>query len=264
MADFYSAEKGKSWWGDAPQAPATPAPSAVENIEQTANVSGARPTVVQPFVVVPYVSQMQPLYQYDYSQMKNQNAFPGFGYMNPQPEMQANSYENTDERESSAMPAKIFAFIFALLSIAVIVLGRFIDIKYLYFAGNVSGINILIALPEVLKNGALMNNLSTIAFAGAALFALLIFIFGIIGVKRESHVFLIILCVLKLICCIACVVFMMQAQTAIELGKEVSIIEGIKNFSVLGKLQYGIYILTGLSLITLITLSIGQAVIDRE
>ncbi|NCA92745.1 hypothetical protein EOM82_05780 [bacterium] len=266
MADYYSAEKGKSWWVDANQTPANISPTASENsVEAQAAGNVTKPTVVQPFVVVPYVSQMQPLYQYDYSQMNQARSQQAYGYSDMQGDDHLDSSsEKSEGSDSAVVKSKIAAIIFALLSIAVIVIGRFVSTEFLYIANNVSGINILLAMPEILKNGAIMDNLFSVAFAGAALFILLIFIFGIIGVKRESKVLLIILGALELVCCLACIVFLMQEQTAIALGRDVTIIEGIKNFSILGKLQYGIYILSGLALINLITVSIGQASSDRE
>ncbi len=267
MADYYSAEKGKSWWSDASLTPVDPSTAVNENSEEVVAGNPSKPTVVQPFVVVPYVSQMQPLYQYDYSQMNKSIASQGLGYSNMQGDNYAeDSYDSIERGSVGAVvsKSKIAAIILALISIAVIVIGKFVSISFLYIVEDSSGINLLISTVGILKNGALLDNIFNIAFVGVALFALLIFIFAIIGIKRESKVLLIILCVLELVCCIACILFLMQQQTAIALGHDVTFVEGIKNFSILGQLQYGIYILTGLALITLIIVSIGQASSDRE
>lgn len=226
MAYHYSAGKGTSWWNDGVEA--NQAPVVNEQAPTTAiTQSGSTvvPTVVQPFVVVPYVSQMQPLYQYDYSDTQS--------YQSDDTEDYSESYGEKIKSDYSISIFKIFAMIFALLSIAVLVIGKFVALDLL----NIYGVNNGLAIIMTLKNGieglALMDMIITMGIAAVALFAVLIFIICLITVKRKSKVFKRVLCVLQLICILAVGYAIMHTGAFSDIG-------------------YGLYALAGISVISFI------------
>lgn len=221
MADHYGAEKGNSWWSDAGVIyPDMPVANGTIPGQATQGNETTKPTVVQPFVVVPYVSQMQPLYQYDYS---NTEAYP----------MSNEEYIEDSGSSSSVNIFKIFAMIFALLSIAVLVIGKFVSLDFLNIYGTNNGIGIIMGVMTTISEAKIMPMILTFGIIGVALTAVLILIFSIITIKGSSKVLKRILCAVQLICIIAVVVAVTQIGTFSDIG-------------------YGLYALAGIAVISFI------------
>lgn len=222
MADHYSADKGSSWWSDAGVVyPELPLTSGAPSGGTAQNDDAVKPTVVQPFVVVPYVSQMQPLYQYDYSNSGT--------YQNEDTE----SYIEDTYSDSKVNVFKIFAMIFALLTIAVLVVGKFVALDFLNIYGLNNGIDIILSLKSGIAGLALMDMIITFGIAAVALFAIVIFIVSLITIKGSSKVFKRVLCVLQLICILAVGYAVMHTGAFSDIG-------------------YGVYALAGIAVVSFI------------
>ena len=133
MADFYGSKNGESLW---PDARPTPAPIVLPEPEpepapapQPAPVQN--PTAVQPLVIVPYVSQMQPLYQYTPEAMR---AMYGAN-VNPQAFLDGiGDYDDYDDDYDDAVAAPkkrganamaIVGLLLGLIAVAFMVIGYF-------------------------------------------------------------------------------------------------------------------------------------------
>ncbi|MBR1747511.1 MAG: hypothetical protein IJ735_04795 [Clostridia bacterium] len=130
MADFYGSKNGESFWPDARVAPAPPMPE-IKPEPAPAPAATQNTTAVQPLVIVPYVSQMQPLYQYTPEAMRamygnnvNEKAFLD----------DLDSYDAYDEAPVAAPVAKkrsranamaIVGLLLGLVTVAFMVLGYF-------------------------------------------------------------------------------------------------------------------------------------------
>ncbi len=218
MADRYSADKGNTWWSDGGVIyPTLPnANGAPGNQNMTGNEI-IKPAVVQPFVVVPYVSQMQPLYQYEQEGIINEEEFE-------------------EEKVSKVSAYKIFGIIFSLLTIAVLIIGKFVSfsyVSYLNIQGANNGLSIIMGAMSVIKTGTMMEKILTIGVAGVALFAVLILITSLITIKRKSKILQIILRVLQLLCAVAAGFAIMKMGSFADIG-------------------YGLYGLAGLAVLSLI------------
>lgn len=222
MADHYSANKGSSWWSDAGVVyPELPITSGVPSNGTEQSGDTAKPTVVQPFVVVPYVSQMQPLYQYDYSGAETYQSGD------------TDDYIDDVISKSKVNVFKIFAMIFALLSIAVLVIGKFVTLDFLNIYGLNNGLDIILSLKSGIAGLAFMDMIITFGIAAAALFAVVIFIVSLITIKGSSKVFKRVLCVLQLICVLAVGYAVMHTGAFSDIG-------------------YGLYALAGIAVISFI------------
>lgn len=176
------------------------------------NVTVAK-TIVQPIALVPYNTTEQPLYQYapDNSYGGQQGySDQGYDYNGYDDNYgQYDSYDdghvrkNTKNRsgKKSVRGVKILFLLLSLIGIAVIVLGKFIDLVYLKFDTTRSGLEILLGVTTVISGGlAIKEMLIPILLAANALFTLLIFLDGLFGNKRGVSIIEKIIAILSLLC----------------------------------------------------------------
>lgn len=199
MADFYGAGEGKSFWREDDTAsllpetvkePTIQAPVPQEEVmpAQVAAPTGQNVTMVQPLIVVPFSSQMQPLYQYTPEAM---NAFynggaPSADYGYGDSYGYDGGYDYSERSEEEARPAKrerkgrkvnvsaLFVFLFALIALAVSAVSYFVDFEYILVADGKGALAIIMGLTDAF--GGEIDIKSLIMPAGLALGAL----FGII------------------------------------------------------------------------------------
>lgn len=222
MADRYSADKGNTWWSDGGVIyPTLPNANGAPNSQSMTGNEIIKPPVVQPFVVVPYVSQMQPLYQYEYDNNGKVNA---------------DEEDFVEENSSKVSGYKIFGIIFSLLTIAVLIIGKFVTISYVSYLniqGTDNGLNILMGAMTVIKEGVLMEKILVIGVAGVALCAVLVLLISLFTIKSKAKGLQIILRILQLLFSVAAGFAIMKMGSLSDIG-------------------YGLYALAGLALLSLI------------
>lgn len=265
MADFYGAGNGKSFWHDAPveQVPTVPAPSSDASAYGAAE-GGQRPPIVQPLIIVPYASQMQPLYQYTPEAMNayyNQQPYSGgydgaygedyYGGQNyiddgytagyayePQTSVRANR-ASASKTKGRANAAAIVALILGLLAAAVMVVSHFVDMKYLYIIKDTGALKILMGLPDLFK--------------------------GDIDIKQLVFPVALALCALFTVLCLLTNLFSVGARRYPVAGKAFGVIAALGAAAALvmlfvnkEEIEIGAYILTGLAVLTMIVCLAGK------
>lgn len=162
------------------------------------NITMAK-TIVQPIAIVPYNTVEQPLYQYPPQnpyENAGQNDYQGYG--NDGYDAPANM--NVDKK-TGVNGLKIVLILLSLLFIAVVVVGKFVDLKYLKFDATRSGLEILLTITTVFGQGiAIKDMLFPILLAASCLFVVLVFLTSIIGIKKGVNIFVKIIAVLSLLC----------------------------------------------------------------
>ena len=157
--------------------------------------------IVQPVALVPYNTDNQNIDQYD-DEFNGNEEFDDYC---------------TDSRRLNA--SKLLTFIFGLVAVAVLILGKFLNMAalkpYLTISGTKSGLEIIMGITTVISSTAnFMEKLPTILLtAGAALLVILMLI-SIFSVKRGTGGFCKILAVLMAICLIAFVVLTIIDKSA--------------------------------------------------
>lgn len=202
------------------------------------NVTMAK-TIVQPIAIVPYNTTEQPLYQYapnngaydnyqdgydDGQQLDYGNGqqggyddnYGGYGDYN-QPRGKALGRNNA---KSSVNALKIVLLILSLLSIAVIVLGKFIDLVYLKFYAASSGLEIILTGITGIMNGGFVikEMLLPLTLALTSLITVLILLDSLFGIKKGVCIFEKILAVLGLISAGVFVYMLYSKQLTIGYG----------------------------------------------
>lgn len=168
------------------------------------NVEYAR-TIVQPIAIVPYNTEEQPLLQY-----------PGAS-----DEEVDEDYNNTKEKKFNVL--RLFTLIFCLLTIAVLILGKFLKMeniqKFILVQSGKSGYDIIVGIASVFGAGLQFTDmLPVILLTLGALFTLILALISIFGIKRKTKVFSKIIAALMAICFIAFVILAAAVQKNIEIG----------------------------------------------
>ena len=201
MADFYGAGEGKSFWRDdngssllpeTVKEPTIQAPAPQEEVlpTQVTNPTGQNVTMVQPLIVVPFSSQMQPLYQYTPEAMNSfynggvpsgEYAYPdgdGYGYAEEGGYEEARA-SRRERGERKVNVSALFTFLFALIAIAVSAISYFVDFEYILVADGKGALAIIMGLTDAF--GGDIDIKSLIMPAGLALGALFGIITALVG-----------------------------------------------------------------------------------
>lgn len=197
MADFYGAGNGKSFWPDAPankKPPISASKSADTEIIAAPSANQQPPTLVQPLIVVPYSSQMQPLYQYTPEAMQSfyGNAPEGYGDMyedRGDGALYEDAYVNEVKRvRKKANVNAILAFILSLITVAVIVVSKFVELSYINIIKDSGALQILMDLPKLFTAGVeIMELIYPIGLAVCALFTVLTLFTNLFSVKANRY-----------------------------------------------------------------------------
>jgi hypothetical protein len=161
------------------------------------NVTMAK-TIVQPIAIVPFNTTEQPLYQY-LPQNTYGNAGSQDGYQGYENENYDAHLDNVGAKKG-VNGIKIVLLLLSLLYIALVVVGKFVDIAYLKFYGTQNGLEILLTVTTAFKPGlAIKEMLLPILLAANCLFVVLIFLTSIIGIKKGVSIFVKIISILSLL-----------------------------------------------------------------
>ncbi len=194
MADFYGRKKDEKLWSDfnaqpvetaVEQQPAQSAQPVQQVIQQQYEMQckNSEPMqmapIVQPLVIVPYSTQMQPLYQYspDYAQL------PGYGYdeeddfeeeavgkkaKKAKKEKKVKAEKAPSARSGKARIMGLFTLIFSIVVLAAVIIDMFMKGFVLanitdgsFLQGN--NVSVILALPLLLIDG--INSLFNTAIA---------------------------------------------------------------------------------------------------
>lgn len=203
MADFYGSKNGESFWPDAKPAPESLIPEPPTNANPTAPVSAAPtqiPPAVQPLVIVPYSSQMQPLYQYTPEAMRamfgssvdGRGLLDGLGDPDDEEDFPDVNFDRV-RRKPNAMA--IVGLILGVIAIAFMVIGYFgflpaaiLPFLQIYNGLTVLGV-ILTDLVGALTGGAfeLTAILAPGLIALSALFTIITLITNIASVVAKKY-----------------------------------------------------------------------------
>lgn len=188
------------------------------------NVEYAR-TIVQPIALVPYNSEEDTMQYY------------GGNYENGYDYDSESDYEEENTRKRfNAL--KLFTFIFGLLTIAVLVLGKFLNMDaikpYLEIMNGKSGLDAIMEITTVLSSSAeIMDKLPTILLtAGTALLVILVII-SLFSMKRGTGGFSKFIAVLMVLCMIGFAILALVNKTISTGGYIVgglSLLTGIMTF----------------------------------
>ena len=184
--------------------------------------------IIQPIAFVQYSTQDQPLLQYGDSN--------GYSYEQAQAEEDQEDIERTYEYDTvkKVRFTPIFLSVLSLLVIAVIVAGEFVLQQYLSINDNISGYAYIMQLVDMVTAGQLV--IADLVIPGAvaliALFALINFIAGLIKMKSRG----------------ACAISKLCLFFMITLSLTLTLINIMND----AEINYGLYIVTGLSLLSLI------------
>lgn len=200
MADFYGAGEGKSFWRDdnassllpeTVKEPTIPIPAPQEEVLPTqVNNPAGNVTMVQPLIVVPFSSQMQPLYQYTPEAMNafynggapsSEFAYPegdGYGYAEDG-EYRDDRAARKERKARKVNVSALFTFLFALIALAVSVISYFVDFEYILVADGKGALAIIMGLTDAF--GGDLDIKALIMPAGLALGALFGIITALVG-----------------------------------------------------------------------------------
>lgn len=190
MPDIYGRNKDDKMWSDyaRPSANASAMQSGAQN---GAQINGApntqNPPIVQPLVIVPYSSQMQPLYQYSPDSY-------GFNPSYDDEEAFCEEESPTLSKAKKARKAKkekrgpfkgvnggaVAATVFGLLALAIVVASYFLSIPYINITGDENAIGIALgvvsAVTSIIGGAFETTMLFTVGIAVALAFTALTFI----------------------------------------------------------------------------------------
>lgn len=200
MADFYGAGNGRSFWPDAPankKPPISASKSADTEINVAPSANQQPPTLVQPLIVVPYSSQMQPLYQYTPEAM---NSFYGeapgaygdaydrnCGGYGEESESVYDSYEGKAAGKKVNVNA-VLAFILSVISFAVMVVSYFTELEFIYIIKDAGALQIIIGLPVLFYASVeIIELICPIGLAVCALFTVLTLFVNLFSVKAARY-----------------------------------------------------------------------------
>jgi len=194
-----------------PVLPANNAPAHSGNINvvtkvvsdyDPSDVTVAR-TIVQPIAIVPYNTTEQPLYQYESQQAYGQGYTDEYSYGDQN--YDSRSLERTTAKKG-LNALKIILMVLSLLYIAVIVVGKFVDLEYLKFDANRSGLEIVLKATSVFSQGFqglkeldIKEMLFPILLAANCLFVLMLFLASIFSIKGGVSIFEKIIAILSLL-----------------------------------------------------------------
>ncbi len=203
MPDIYGKKPGEKMWSDFKKSSEQPCKEseqsqrASEQSCETARPDGGKmPPLVQPLIVVPFASQMQPLYQnggfpFSYDDMYDD------GYddveeetvaeesVGVKKEKKVKTKKSTDKRINVG---SVFAFIFGLVAIALVAISYFVNIAFINVTESESALAVMIsAVKGITENG--LGDIKTLLFPlgliVATLFTLLTFIVSAFSFKRK-------------------------------------------------------------------------------
>lgn len=191
MPDIYGRNKDDKMWSDyaRPSANASVMQSGTQN---GAQINGAQntqnPPIVQPLVIVPYSSQMQPLYQYSPDSYgfnppyDDEEAF----YEEESPAFSAKAKKAKKAKKEKRGPARgvnggaVAATIFGLLALAIVVASYFLSIPYINITGDENAIGIALgvvsAVTSIIGGAFETTMLFTVGITVALAFTVLTFI----------------------------------------------------------------------------------------
>ncbi len=147
------------------------------------NVTYAR-TIVQPIAIVPYNTTEQPLWQYP-SQPRFENpSYDGFEEGEEAPQMAKKAGKGVNG-------IKIFMLILSLLYIALVVVGKFVDLEYLRFDSTRSGLDIIMLILPAFEAEELviMDILFPALLAASCLFTVIILLASLFSMKKGVGIF---------------------------------------------------------------------------
>lgn len=169
------------------------------------NVTVAK-TIIQPIAIVPYSATQQEMHQYA-------QPAPGYygGEMGDCYDYNENDYDNysyddmeqgTQRKAKKGVNAlKIILILLSLISIAVVVLGKFVSLAYFKFDSTRSGLEILLTITSIFAGGVpIKDMLFPILLAVNCLFTVFILLDGIFGAKKGVNIFIKVIAVMSLLC----------------------------------------------------------------
>lgn len=188
MPDMYGKKPGEKMWSDFKKTSEQPPQQPVRS------ASGTLPPIVQPLIVVPFSSQMQPLY-------------PNGEVPFPYDDFADDGYDDFDER-TVAEPVSgkkdkkvhtkretkninvggVFAFLFGLIAIALVAVSYFANIEYLNVTEGASALAVMIAAVKDITGeglGDIMTRLFPLGLIVGSLFTVLTFIASIFSFKGK-------------------------------------------------------------------------------
>lgn len=196
MPDIYGRKQGDKMWSDfgkkeQPEQPVLPEAQPAQT-PQTGAVQ--QPPIVQPLIIVPYASQMQPLYQYT-PEAYGEGIPPyanGFDYddefggdFEEEPVAESKRRARKEKRIKNKVAktgpngGAITAFLFSLLAIVAAVVSYFVSIPYINITDGESLLGIVISTFSSIIGGGLsdiMTMIFPLALTVAAIFGLLTYI----------------------------------------------------------------------------------------
>lgn len=133
------------------------------------------PPIVQPIAFVPYSTVNQPLFQ----QVDPEQGYYDDSYANDGDVYEASAGKKNVKKVSVA---SILMIILSLATILVIVLGKFIDAEFLMMYGSISGLDVILEMPDAIL-GEFTAMLLPLGLTLVALTNILVLILSIISVK---------------------------------------------------------------------------------
>lgn len=183
MPDMYGKKPGEKMWSDFKKTPEQPQQQPTARYD-----GGTMPPIVQPLIVVPFASQMQPLnpdgeIPFPYDDFNDD----GYGYddfseetvAQPVSIKKAKKVKTKKGAYKKTNAGSVFAFIFGLIAIALIVVSYFVDISYINVTDGESALAVMIsAVNGIIGDGFgdIMALLFPLGLIVATLFTLLTFI----------------------------------------------------------------------------------------
>lgn len=183
MPDMYGKKPGEKMWSDFNKTPQQPQ-------QPTARYDGGTmPPIVQPLIVVPFASQMQPLNpdgEFPFPCDDFDDGYDDFSEETVAQPVGVKKDRNVKTKKTNA--GSVFSFIFGLIAIALIVVSYFVNISYINVTESESALAVMIsAVKGIIGDGlgdikALLFPLGLIV---ATLFTLLTFIVSAFSFRRK-------------------------------------------------------------------------------